>query len=173
VFEWQVDMHRQVVKDTVVTLDYSVMDTDGGVVDEGREALVYLHGGYDDIFPRIEEALHEKEIGESVTVKLQPDEAFGEYDPELVQVEPRDNFPRELEVGMLLEGAPEGSDEDDFLIYRVTDMTDDKVVLDGNHPLAGNALVFTCTVTAVRPASADEIVHGHVHGAEDAERVCH
>ncbi|MCL2021083.1 MAG: peptidylprolyl isomerase [Betaproteobacteria bacterium] len=162
-----------VLKNTVVTLDYSVVDTDGGLVDEGREALVYLHGGYDDIFPKIEEALHEKRIGESVTVRLQPGEAFGEYDPELVQVEPRDDFPRELEVGMMLEGAPEGSGEEDFILYRVTDIAGDKVILDGNHPLAGNALVFTCTVTAVRPASMEEIAHGHVQGADEGGYICH
>ncbi|MDR1848874.1 MAG: peptidylprolyl isomerase [Zoogloeaceae bacterium] len=164
---------EKVLKDMVVTLDYNVADTDGELVDEGREALVYLHGGYDDIFPRIEEALHEKQIGETVSVRLQPDEAFGEYDPELVQIEPRAGFPRELEVGMTLEGAPEGSHEEDFILYRVTDIADGKVVLDGNHPLAGNVLVFTCTVTAVRPASAEEIAHGHVHGADEDGHICH
>ena len=166
-------MSGKVLKNTVVTLDYNVVDTDGELVDEGREALVYLHGGYDDIFPKIEEALHGKKIGESVTVRLQPDEAFGEYDPNLVQVEPRDDFPRELEVGMMLEGAPEGSSDDDFIIYRVTDIAKDKVVLDGNHPLAGNALVFTCTVTAVRVASVEEIANGQVQGRDENERICH
>lgn len=70
-------MSQLVAKNHIVTLDYHVTDPDGEVVDEGREALVYLHGGYDDIFPKIEEALHGKSIGESVQVKLQPDEAFG------------------------------------------------------------------------------------------------
>lgn len=160
-------MSMQVSKNTVVTLDYNVTDPDGTVVDEGREALVYLHGGYDDIFPKIEAALQDKQVGESVSVKLQPDEAFGEYDAELVQVEPRKDFPKELEVGMQFEGAPEGGDDEDFLIYRVTDVTEDKVVLDGNHPLAGTALVFTCTVTAIRPASAEEMEYGHVHGEDE------
>jgi FKBP-type peptidyl-prolyl cis-trans isomerase SlyD len=167
-------MNTQVSKDTVVTLEYSVTDPEGEVVDEGREALVYLHGGYDDIFPKIEEALHEKRVGETVIVKLQPDEAFGEYDAELVQVEPRTQFPKELEVGMQFEGGPESSDdEDDFVIYRVTEIADGKVVLDGNHPLAGAALIFTCTVTAVRPASNEEIAHGHVHGGDDEEVTRH
>ena len=160
-------MSTQVAKNTVVTLDYHVTDPDGEVVDEGREPLVYLHGGYDDIFPRIEQELQDKRVGESITVKLQPDEAFGDYDAELVQIEPRKDFPKELQVGMQFEGAPEGSDDDDFVIYRVTDIADDKVVLDGNHPLAGMALVFTCTVTAIRPASAEEVAHGHVHGPDD------
>jgi FKBP-type peptidyl-prolyl cis-trans isomerase SlyD len=159
-------MNMQVAKNTVVTLDYSVTDVDGELVDAGQEPLVYLHGGYDDIFPMIEEAMHGKKIGESVTIKMQPDDAFGEYDAALVQLEPRSQFPQELQVGMQFEGVPEGAEgdeEDDVLIYRVTEIADDKVVLDGNHPLAGMALVFTCTVTDVRPATADEISHGHTH----------
>ena len=163
-----------VSKNAVITLDYHVTDPDGEVVDEGREPLVYLHGGYDDIFPLIEEALQGKAIGESVKVKLQPDEAFGDYDAELVQVEPRKDFPKEIEVGMQFEGGPEeGEGDDEFIIYRVTDIADDKVVLDGNHPLAGMALVFTCTVTAIRPASAEELAHGHVHNPDDDEETCH
>jgi FKBP-type peptidyl-prolyl cis-trans isomerase SlyD len=156
-------MNRQVVRNTVVTLDYSVTDPDGELVDAGHDPLVYLHGGYDDIFPKIEEAVQEKRIGESVVVKMQPDDAFGEYDAELIQIEPRTGFPDELQVGMQFEGVPDSDDDDDILIYRVTEIADDKVVLDGNHPLAGMALVFTCTVTDVRPASAQEIEHGHIH----------
>ncbi len=166
-------MTTQIIKNTVVTLDYNVTDPDGQVVDAGREPIIYLHGGYDDIFPRIEEELHEKKAGDTIRVKLQPDEAFGDYDAELVQIEPRKDFPKELEVGMQFEGAPEGSDDEDFIVYRVTEIADDKVVLDGNHPLAGMALIFTCTVTAVRPASAEEIEHGHVHGEDGEGHTCH
>ncbi|WP_281983296.1 FKBP-type peptidyl-prolyl cis-trans isomerase [Azonexus hydrophilus] len=166
-------MNQLVARNTVITLDYHVTDPDGEVVDEGRDPLVYLHGGYDDIFPKIEEALQGKSVGESVQVKLQPDEAFGEYDPQLVQIEPRKDFPKELQVGMQFEGGPEDGSDEEFVIYRVTDIEGDKVVLDGNHPLAGSALVFTCTVTAIRPASADEIEHGHVHGADDEEGCDH
>lgn len=162
-------MTMQVLKNTVVTLDYHVTDTDGDVVDEGREPIVYLHGGYDDIFPKIEEAMQGKRVGESITIKLQPDEAFGDYDASLVQVEPRKSFPKELEVGMQFEGGPEGGDDEEFTIFRVTEIADGKVVLDGNHPLAGMALVFTCTVTAVREASTDEVAHGHVHQGDCAD----
>ena len=162
-------MNMQVERNSVVTLDYSVTDPDGELVDAGQEPLVYLHGGYDDIFPKIEEALHGKKVGESVVVKMQPDDAFGEYDAELIQMESRKGFPKELEVGMQFEGVPEGGDDDDILNYRVTEIADDKVVLDGNHPLAGMALVFTCTVTSIRPASAEEIEHGHVHEDGDCE----
>ena len=162
-------MNMLVIKNTVVTLDYNVTDPDGELVDAGKEPLVYLHGGYDDIFPMIEEALQGKKVGETVVVKMQPDDAFGEYDADLIQVESRKDFPKELQVGMQFEGLPEGGEDDDALIYRVTEIAEDRVVLDGNHPLAGMALVFTCTVTAVRPASAEEIAHGHIHDGECEE----
>ena len=110
-------MNMQVAKNSVITLDYHVTDPDGEVVDEGREPLVYLHGGFEDIFPKIEEALQGKKVGESVQVKLQPDEAFGDYDAQLVQVEPRKDFPKEIQVGMQFEGGPEeGGDDEDFIL---------------------------------------------------------
>lgn len=161
-------MSTQVLRNTVVTLDYKVTDSDGNVVDEGHEPLVYLHGGYGDIFDRIEETLEGKNVGESVTIKLQPDEAYGDYDPELVQIEPASRLPKETKVGMQFEGAPEGADEDDIVIYRVTDIADGKVVLDGNHPLAGMSLVFTCTVRDVRPATPEEIEEESVADDDDA-----
>jgi len=154
----------KIAPNTVVTLSYRVTDPDGELIDPGERPLVYLHGGYDDIFPRIEQALEGKEVGDTVQIKLQPTEAFGEYDAELLRIEPRSSFPEILEVGMQFEGGPAGADDDDFIIYRVTQVVDDKVMLDGNHPLAGTALVFSCTVSDVRPATAEEIAHGHVHG---------
>jgi FKBP-type peptidyl-prolyl cis-trans isomerase SlyD len=154
----------KIERNTVVTLAYRVTDPDGELIDPGERPIVYLHGGYDDIFPRIEQALQGKETGDSVQIKLQPAEAFGEYDADLVQIEPRSSFPEILEVGMQFEGALPGADDDDFIVYRVTQILDDKVMLDGNHPLAGTALVFSCTVSDVRPATAEEIAHGHVHG---------
>ncbi len=158
-----------IAHNTVITLTYQVTDPDGNLVDAGEEPIIYLHGGHDDIFPRIEEELQGKQSGDTILVKLQPDEAFGEYDAELVQIESRENFPAELQVGMQFEGAPEGTAEDDYVIYRVTEIMSDKVVLDGNHPLAGMALVFTGTVSNVRAATAEEIAHGHVHGDDDID----
>ena len=77
----------QIAKDTVVTLNYRVTDPDGNLIDDGQRPLVYLHGGYDGIFSRIEEALHGMSVGEQLEVKLQPDDAFGDYDADLVRVE--------------------------------------------------------------------------------------
>ncbi|MBI4987004.1 MAG: peptidylprolyl isomerase [Rhodocyclales bacterium] len=153
----------QIGKDSVVTLAYRVTDVDGNLVDEGAEPLVYLHGGYGGIFGKIEETLQGTGVGDKFEVRLEPEDAFGDYDAELVMVEPRNLFPDNIEVGMQFERAgEEGEDEEDEL-YTITDIADDKVVVDGNHPLAGMALVFSCTVTEVRVASAEEISHGHVH----------
>jgi FKBP-type peptidyl-prolyl cis-trans isomerase SlyD len=154
----------QIGQDTVVTLKYSVKDVDGNVVDEGNMPLTYLHGGYHGIFLRIEEELEGKGVNTAIEVKLQPEDAFGEYDADLVTVEPRDLFPEDIAVGMQFERATEG--EDDDMLYTITDIAADKVVVDGNHPLAGTALLFSCTVTEVRAASAEELAHGHVHGPD-------
>ena len=153
----------QITKDTVVTLEYRVTDSDGVLVDDGKHPLTYLHGGYGGIFDRIEVELQGKDVGEKLEVKLQPEEAFGDYDESLIAIEPRSLFPDNIEVGMQFERGGE-DEEDDGLLYTITDIADDKVVVDGNHPLAGQALVFSCTVTDVRKASAEELSHGHVHG---------
>ena len=155
----------KIAKDTVVTVQYKLSDAQGNQIEESREPMVYLHGGYENTLPKIEEALEGKETGYETTIQVEPDDAFGEYDPALVKVEPRDRLPTPLEVGMQFEGMAEGEDEDGSLIFTVTDIADDKVVLDGNHPLAGMALRFTLHVTEVRAATAEEITHEHVHGA--------
>ena len=152
-----------IAKNSVVTLAYRVTDSDGNVVDEGSALMVYLHGGYDGIFPRIEESLQGKKVDDKLEIKLLPDDAFGEYDADLVNIESRNLFPENIEVGMQFERAAEDEDDEDVL-YTITDIADDKVVVDGNHPLAGVALIFSCTVNDVRAASADEISHGHIHG---------
>lgn len=148
---------NKINRDCMVTLAYTVVDADGNVVDEGKEPLEYLHGGYDSIFVPVEAALHGKDIGDSVAVKLQPADAFGEYDAELVNIVPLDELPSPLTVGMQIEGAPEGGGDDERFFATVTDIADGKAVLDGNHPLAGIALLFAATVQAVRSATEKEI----------------
>jgi FKBP-type peptidyl-prolyl cis-trans isomerase SlyD len=149
-----------IARNSVVTLRYNVKDTDGNMIDSGEQPLVYLHGGYGGIFDKIEEAIQGKATGDSLEIKLEPEEAFGEYDAEQVLIEPRSLFPADIEVGTQFERG-----DDDDRLYTITDITEDKVVVDGNHPLAGIALIFSCTVTDVREATAEEISHGHVHGA--------
>ena len=153
-------------KDTVVTVHYKLSDAQGGLIEESKEPMVYLHGGYENTLPKIEEALDGKEAGYQTLLQVEPADAFGEYDPELVKIEPRNRLPSPLEVGMQFEGMPDDDGEEaDMLIFTVTDIADDKVVLDGNHPLAGIALRFALNVTEVRAATAEEITHQHVHGA--------
>jgi FKBP-type peptidyl-prolyl cis-trans isomerase SlyD len=138
--------------------------------------MVYLHGGYEGTFPKIESLLDGQDIGYETTVQLEPSEAFGEYDPELLKIEPRTRFPEPLEIGMQFEGVPDADEElevadesdsdDEPLIYTVTDVADSQVVLDGNHPLAGMALRFWVQVEDVRAATEDEIQNRHPEGGE-------
>ena len=155
----------KIAKNTVVTVHYKLSDAQGNLIEDGREPMVYLHGDYDNTLPKIEEALDGQEAGFSTTIQVEPDDAFGEYDADLVKLEPRHRLPSPLEVGMQFEGMPEGSDdEEDAVIYTVTRIVDDMVELDGNHPLAGIALRFYLEVADVRAATEEEIEHQHVHG---------
>ena len=151
-------------KSTVVSLMYELFDLDGNLIEKTSEPIAYLHGGFQGIFEAVENALDEKTLGDSVDVKLEPEEAFGDYDEKLVHVEPKEKFPGTVEIGMEFEGHDENSKS--RTVFRVTDIADGKVVVDGNHPLAGIGLMFKCKIHDVRDATAEEVSHGHVHGAE-------
>lgn len=146
----------------MVALTYELSGPDGKLIEKSDTPIEYLHGGYEGIFPLVEKALAGKAAGDSCRVRLEPDEAFGEYDAELVRAEARSKFPGDVAVGMRFEGRGENSGT--TLVYTVTDIAEDKVVVDGNHPFAGQTLDFSCTVTGVRGATAEEVTHGHVHG---------
>lgn len=153
-----------IAKDSVVTVSYRLSRTDGEILEEAdaQHPAAYLHGGYGSIFPKVEAALEGKVQGDEVDVLLAPEDAFGEYDAGLLRVEPLENFPPEVEVGMQLEG----SDGREVLVYTVTDIAQGKVVVDANHPLAGKSLRVQCRVEGVRPATAEELEHGHAHGPD-------
>ena len=150
-------------KNTVVSLSYELYDGDGKLIEKAETPLVYLHGGYSGIFPLVEKALDGRAAGETCRIHLPPGDAFGEYDAELVRVETRDQFPAEITVGMQFEGQSDKHGA--TVVYTVTDIAEDKVVVDGNHPLAGQTLNFQCVVSEVRKATQEELTHGHVHGA--------
>ncbi|MDX8399400.1 MAG: peptidylprolyl isomerase [Gallionellaceae bacterium] len=155
----------KVVKDTVVSLRYELTDvSDGTLIEKAGDPISYVHGGYDGIFPAVEEALHGKDVGDKFTVTMDPDGAFGEYEHDLVRAEPRDMFPKEVAVGMQFEGGSEGDDDEDFMLYTVVEVNDKEVTVDGNHPLAGKTIRFDGTVSDVRAATQEELDHGHVHG---------
>lgn len=153
----------RIAKNTVVSIQYELCGAEGASLEKSGDPVSYLHGGYQSMFPLVEEALDGMGEGETCSVTLEPGDAFGEYDEELVRIEPRDRFPGNIAVGMQFEGRSEGPHQHSAL-YTVTDIGEDKVVVDGNHPLAGQKLVFNCTVTGVREATQEEIAHGHAHG---------
>ena len=144
---------------TVVAIDLELADFQGNLLQQSERPIHYLHGGYGEVLPALERDLEGKPVGARVTARLEPEEAFGDYDETLLRVEPRADFPDELQVGMRFEGVP-GGDDDDETIYTVSDIAGDKVVLDGNHPFAGIGVEFRCTVRAVRTATAGEIARG-------------
>jgi FKBP-type peptidyl-prolyl cis-trans isomerase SlyD len=154
----------KIEKNAVVSLTYELSDASGALVEKTADPISYLHGGYDGIFPAVEEALHGKSVGDKFSVSMEPDDAFGEYEHDLVRVEPRSMFPKDVAVGMQFEGGSEDDEDEDFMLYTVTEVSDDEVTVDGNHPLAGKSLVFSGAITDVRAASAEELAHGHVHG---------
>ena len=165
----------KIEKNTIVSLRYKLTDAQNNVIEEPDSPMVYLHGGYEGTFPKIETLLDGQDIGYEATIQLEPNEAFGEYDPELLKIEPRTRFPEPLEVGMQFEGIPDAEEEsadtsddsdDEPLIYTVTDVADSQVVLDGNHPLAGMALRFTLLVTDIRSATEEEIQNRHPEGVD-------
>jgi FKBP-type peptidyl-prolyl cis-trans isomerase SlyD len=149
----------------VVRLRYELRNSEGEPLEDEDATMDYLHGDFGGIFPKVEAALQGKDVGYELAITLEPEDAFGEYDADLLRVEPRDRFPEMLEVGMQFEGVP-GDKEQESQIYTVTDVTDDAVVVDANHPLAGQRLWFKCVVEDVRPATPEELEHGHVHGDE-------
>jgi FKBP-type peptidyl-prolyl cis-trans isomerase SlyD len=152
----------KITKDTIVTLTFRAVDAKGKVLEDGKEPRAYLHGGYGNTLPGVEIALEGQEKGFSTTVKLLPSLAFGERDESLVTSIAKKDFPPGVKVG----GQLEGSDaEGNRQVFTVTKIKGDTVLLDGNHPLAGQDLTFTLNVIDVKAASAEEIAHGHAHGA--------
>jgi|TARA_B110000093_G_scaffold170230_1_gene199003 FKBP-type peptidyl-prolyl cis-trans isomerase SlyD len=149
----------QIAMNTVVTMTYELKDADGKVLESSKDPVAYLHGGYDNIFPKVEEAMHGKKAGDTIELGLEPADAFGEYDAELVQIEPKNAFPEaELKVGVQFEGDDSSGE---VIVYTVTDITDDKVVVDGNHSWAGQKLIFKAEIKDVRLANDEEVGHKH------------
>ncbi len=144
---------------TLVTLDYTVFDTQNNLLDSGASPLEYIHGGYGDVFPKIESALEGKSLGESIYLILQPDDSFGTYNDALVLIENKNSFEDDIVLGEHVEMVFTQSDDENemLLTYRITAIEDETVVLDANHPLAGVTIVFDATVIGLREASEEEI----------------
>ena len=153
-------MATTITKDSAVTIIYKVTTPQGKPLDAGH--LSYLHGGYENIFPKVEAALDGQAVGFSTTLQLAVEDAFGARDESLVRTIPKSEFPPGVKVGGQLQGV---GDDGQPAVFNVVKIKGPEVHLDGNHPLAGRALTFSCKVTEVRAASPEEVAHRHVHGA--------
>lgn len=153
----------QIAKHKVVTIDYTLTDDSGTIIDssEGREPLAYIQG-MNNIIPGLEAALEGKVVGDQLNVAIPPDQAYGERNDSLRQEVPKDRFDgaEDLEVGMQFHAQTEAGP----LVVTVVGIEGDTVTVDGNHPLAGMTLTFDVKVVEVREASSEELDHGHVHG---------
>ena len=154
----------EISKDRVVSIDYTLTGEQGQVLDssDGREPLAYLHGA-GNIIPGLETALEGKNEGEQVKVTIVPAQGYGEHDPKLVQVVPRKAFTGAPTItpGMQFQGNTNQGPR----IITVTKVEGDDITIDANHPLAGQTLNFDVKVVGIRDATAEELSHGHVHGA--------
>jgi FKBP-type peptidyl-prolyl cis-trans isomerase SlyD len=155
----QIDTHK------VVTLNYTLKDNDGVLIDQSNDgSFAYLHGA-SNIVPGLEAVLQDKHAGDEFSVTIGPEQAYGSRDDSRMQAVPRSMFPQDADVepGMQFHAqGPDGSQ----LVVTVATVADDHVVVDGNHPLAGVTLNFDISVVDVRDATQEEIDHGHVHGPD-------
>jgi FKBP-type peptidyl-prolyl cis-trans isomerase SlyD len=153
----------EITEQCVVALTWTLKDTLGEVLDVLDDPVEFLVGG-DDLLPRIQEALQGHGLGAKLDLHIEPEEAFGDFNDQLLFLEPRGLFPAGIEEGMTLEGLalPEGTNPDapKNALYTVTEIYPEHVVLDGNHPLAGIAIRLSLKVEAVREATEEEIGRG-------------
>lgn len=152
----------KIQKNTVVSIDYTLKDDDGNLIDtsSGRGPLKYLHGN-GNLIPGLEKALEGREAGQSFSVKIPPEEAYGQKDEALIQEVPRNLFDETegLEVGMQFQAQTEQGS----YILTVKEIKENTVVIDGNHPLAGQNLNFEINIISVREATLEELAHGHAY----------
>ncbi|WKJ88965.1 peptidylprolyl isomerase [Methylomonas montana] len=153
----------QITDKTAVSIHYTLTNQHGEQLDSsrGESPLVYLHGS-GNIIAGLEAALAGKQTGDKLNVTIAADQAYGEVSEDMIQVVSRTMFDgMDIEVGMQFHAEVSHGPG----IITITEIDGDDITIDGNHPLAGEALTFDVEVIDVRPATADEIAHGHVHGA--------
>lgn len=153
----------QITDKTAVSIHYTLTNQHGEQLDSsrGESPLIYLHGS-GNIIAGLEAALAGKQTGDKLNVTIAADQAYGEVSEDMIQVVSRTMFDgMDIEVGMQFHAEVSHGPG----IITITEIDGDDITIDGNHPLAGEALTFDVEVIDVRPATADEIAHGHVHGA--------
>lgn len=153
----------QIAERTVVSIHYKLTNDAGETLDssEGGDPLVYLQG-FGNLIPGLEKALLGKNAGDHVEVRVEPGEAYGEHDPQLIQQVPRRAFQGVSEVKAGMRFQAQGPNGPSSVV--ITRVVGDMVTVDGNHPLAGQTLNFAVDITDVRAATDEELAHGHVHG---------
>lgn len=155
----------QITEGTVVSMDYALSNDEGTLLDQSQpgQPLTYLHG-YKNIIPGLEAALEGKSSGDEVEVRVSPEEGYGEPNPALEQVVPKDRFQgiENIEEGMQFQASTEQGP----ISVRVVKVDGEEVTVDGNHPLAGQHLNFKVTVQDVRQGTEEELSHGHVHQSD-------
>ena len=156
-------MSQAVAKDLVVAINYTLTNAGGEVLDQSDQdqPMEYLHGA-DNIIPGLENALTGKNVGDKIDVTVEPEDAYGAHEPQMVQQVPAEMFQGvdNIEPGMAFQS--EGPDGQPMMI-TVSAVEGDTVTIDGNHPLAGQTLNFSVEIASVREASDDEKQHGHIH----------
>lgn len=157
-----------ITKDTAVKFNYILKDDEGNTLDQSPEGqpLAYLHG-HSNIIPGLEQQLEGKSAGEKVNAVVEPVDGYGEYQEQAIQHVPRDNFQGvdDIQPGMQFQSQA----GEQVMLVTVTDVNDEEVTVDANHPLAGKRLTFDVEIQEVRAATEDELGHGHVHGAGGVE----
>jgi len=151
----------KIAEDTVVSIDYTLTDDDGEILDssDGAEPLRYLHG-HGQIIPGLERELEGKSVGDELSLHIAAEDAYGVHDPERVVTVDRGNFEFDVKEGDYVQAQhPDGS----VIPFLVTEVGETEVTLDGNHPLAGKALNFEIKVVGVRESTEEERAHGHAH----------
>lgn len=157
-------MSESIAKDRVVSISYTLQNTEGEILDQTgpEQTFEYLHG-YENIIPGLETALEGLKVGDSKQVTVEPEEGYGDFDENLVIKVPLSELPDEkAESGMEFEATTEQG----VIVFTVIDIEGSDAILDGNHPLAGETLIFDVEVKGVREATSEELEHGHVHGED-------
>jgi len=154
----------QIAEHKVVTLNYTLKDDNGNLIDESSDgSFIYLHGA-NNIIPGLENALTGKSAGDELSVAVPPEQAYGVRDESRVEAVPRNMFPADIEIQPGMEFHAQGP-QGQVITIVVVSVDGDTVNVDGNHPLAGVSLNFDVKIIDVREATQEEIEHGHVHGA--------
>ena len=155
----------QIKENSVVNIHYTLTNDAGEVLDSssGKEPLMYMHG-HNNLIPGLEDQLAGKKEGDKFNADVEAEDAYGLHPEEAIQQIPLSalaNIPN-LEVGMQLQASTDQGP----VAVRVAEINDEHVVLDGNHPLAGQRLHFAVEVMSVRDATPSELEHGHAHGGD-------